>query len=173
MSWDFTIEDLKRVGEYKYTPNEQEQKRADEVKKGLENVEKAVKELHPKEKTTLDKQLEEFLTGGEDARIAQAREKFLNMKTNERIAFQEENPGLFNAMFPKEEIPKPDSYEKLIAEVKADPKAVNKLPYNIKNYAFTCDPEGRKVIEGAMNFMMYDGVTSAGNPLFYGKYQGK
>jgi hypothetical protein len=150
-----------------------DKKMANEVKKGLEDVEKAVKELHPKEQSTLDKELDQFLNGGNDAKVAQAKEKFLNIKPNERITFQEKHPELFNAMFPKDEVPKPSNFDKLIAQVKADPSAVNKLPYNVKNYAYLLDPEAKKIIGDAMNFMNYAGVTDTGNPLFKGKYQGR
>lgn len=154
--------------------NAQEKNIADDFIKGLKDVGNAVKQLHPKEKSALDAQLDEFLTGGNKAKIEQAKNKFINMSPAERAKLQAQNPELFKAMFPKEAVAKPDNYDKLLAEVKADPTKVNKLPYNIKNYAYMLDVEGKKVVENALKFMNFtNGVTNTKNPLFDGKYQGK
>lgn len=145
---DFSPEQLELIKKYSgntefINREDADKKMMDDVKKGLEDVEKAVKELKPKEPTSLDKALDNFLNDGEDVRITTARNKFMKMTKKEQAKIQETNPELFNALFPKEEIniPKPCNYEQYKALLMKNENDIVKLPYNVRLYAMHHDKE--------------------------------
>lgn len=123
--------------------DEKEEKDMKEVTEGLKQVEEAVKQLHPKEQTTLDSQLDNFLNDGVDPRVKAAKEKFLKMNAKEQAQERQKNPELYEAMFPtpKVEIPKPAMYDQMKEAIMADPSRLSRVPLAVFNYAAQSDEE--------------------------------
>lgn len=147
-------------------------KMSNELVEGLGKVADEVKKLQKPEPTSLDKALESFLSDGVDPRVKAAKDKYLNMSTNEQARLKETNPELYNAMFPKEEvsIPKPANYDAFKELVMSNENDITKLPYNARLYAMTHDKEFADYITVADASLMAKQTTDTKNPVAK-KYQ--